>query len=64
MGTQEIKSERKLKILRVFRATNPLLLAELRRSLPCLFSPQRSLDFDHFKMISGEAADLVESGYP
>ena len=64
MGTQEIKSERKLKILRVFRATNPLPLAELRRSLPCLFSPQRSLDFDHFKMISGEAADLVESGYP
>ena len=38
-------------------------LAQLRRSLPCLFSPQRSLDFDHFKMISGEAADLVESGY-
>ena len=37
MGTQEIKSERKLKILRVFRATNPLLSsAQEKPAMPIL----------------------------
>ena len=34
-------------------------LAQLRRSLPCLFSPQQKPGF----WLSVEAADLVESGY-
>ena len=34
-------------------------LAHLRRSLPCLFSPQQKHGF----WLSVEAADLVESGY-
>ena len=59
MCTQEIKSERQLKIQIEYLEAQIPSLAQLGRSLPCLFWPQQKPGF----WFSGEATDLVESGY-